>query len=93
MACAKCSFYAPKGSSLEQILEGKANLLRMKQELALTEEEMAAVDDGLAALDSLQQKLADVATPAGPTPRQLQGENQPTTFIGVQAVQRKPPKK
>lgn len=72
MACAKCSFYVPKGSSLEQILEGKANLLRMKQELSLTEEEVAAVDDGLAALDALQQKLADVPTPAGSTPRQLQ---------------------
>ncbi len=49
MACAKCSFYVPKGSSLEQIIEGKANLLRMKQELSLTQEELAAVDDGLAA--------------------------------------------
>lgn len=92
MACAKCSFYVPKGSSLEQILEGKANLLRMKQELSLTEEEVAAVDDGLAALDALQQKLADVPTPAGSTPRQLQEEDQATTFISVQAVQRKLPK-
>jgi hypothetical protein len=93
MACAKCSFYVPKGSSLELILEGKANLLRMKQELALTEEEIAAVDDGLAALDTLQQELTDVPTPAGPTPRQLQGEKQPMTFISVQAVQRKPSRK
>jgi hypothetical protein len=89
MACAKCSFYVPKGSSLEQIIEGKANLLRMKQELSLREEEVAAVDDGLAALDTLQQKLADVPTPAGPTPRQLQATNQLTAFISVQTVQRK----
>jgi len=89
MACAKCSFYIPKGSSLEQILEGKANLLRMKQELSLTEEEVAAVNDGLAALDALQQKLVDVPTPAGPTPRQLQVSNQPTAFISVQTIQRK----
>jgi len=88
LACAKCSFYVPKGSSLEQVLEGKANLLRMKQELSLTEEEVAAVDDGLAALDTLQQKLVDVPTPAGSTPRQLQGSNQPIAFISVQAVQR-----
>jgi integrase len=93
MACAKCSFYVPKGSSLEQIIEGKANLLRMKQELTLTEEEIAAVDDGMAALDSLQQKLSNVATPAGPTPRQLREDNQPTAFIAVQAVQRRPSKK
>jgi hypothetical protein len=93
MACAKCSFYVPKGSSLEQVVEGKANLLRMKQELSLTEEEVAAVDDGLAALDALQQKLATVPTPAGPTPQQLQGGNQRMPFISVQAVQRKPQKK
>src|SRR6266567_6953580 len=89
IACAKCSFYVPKGSSLEQILEGKANLLRMKQELSLTEEEVAAVDDGLAALDALHQKLADVPTPAGSTPRQLQESSQHTVFISVQTVQRK----
>ena len=93
MACAKCSFYIPKGSSLEQVMEGKANLLRMKQELSLTEEEVAAVDDGLAALTTLQQKLADIPTPAGPTPRQLEESLKPTAFISVQRVQRKPSKK
>jgi len=92
MACARCSFYVPKGSSLEQIVEGKANLLRMKQELSLTEEEVAAVDDGLAALDTLQQRLADVPTPAGLTPRQLEENLQPPGFIAVQAVQRRPAK-
>jgi integrase len=92
MACAKCSFYVPKGSSLEQIIEGKANLLRMKQELSLTEEELAAVDDGLTALDTLQEKLADVPTPAGPTPRQLETSDQQSVFIAVQTVQRKPSK-
>jgi integrase len=90
MACAKCSFYVPKGSSLEQVIEGKANLLRLKQELSLTEEEVAAVDDGLAALATLQQKLVDVPTPAGPTPRQLEESLQQTGFISVQTVHRKP---
>jgi len=92
MACARCSFYVPKGSSLEQIVEGKANLLRMKQELSLTEEEVAAVDDGLSALDTLQQRLADVPTPAGLTPRQLEENLQPPGFIAVQTVQRRPAK-
>ena len=92
MACAKCSFYVPKGSSLEQIVEGKANLLRMKQELSLTEEEVAAVDDGLVALDTLQQRLVDVPTPAGPTPRQLEENLQPPGFIAVRTVQRNPSK-
>src|SRR5205823_6956228 len=71
MACAKCAFYRPKGSSQAQLLEAKANLLRLKQEIPLTEEEAAAVDDGLEALGRLCAQLADVPTPAGPTPRDL----------------------
>jgi len=71
MACAKCAFYRPKGSSQAQILEAKANLLRMKQDIPLSDEEQAAVDDGLVALEHLCVKLADVPTPAGPTPRNL----------------------
>lgn len=71
MACAKCAFYVPKGSSCAQVLEGKANLLRMLQEIPLTEDERAAVEDGVQAFDRLEAKLADVPTPAGPTPRQL----------------------
>jgi integrase len=71
MACAKCAFYRPKGSSQAQLLEAKANLLRLKQEIPLTDDERAAVDDGLEALDKLCGQLADVPTPAGPTPREL----------------------
>lgn len=71
MACAKCSFYRPKASTTGQVIEGKAGLLRLKQEVPLTEGEMAAVDDGVAALDTLLTQLADVPTPAGPTPREL----------------------
>jgi Phage integrase family len=71
MACAKCAFYRPKGSSQAQILEAKANLIRMKQEIPLSQEEQAAIDDGLTALEKLWEKLADVPTPAGPTPREL----------------------
>ncbi len=71
MACAKCVFYRPKGSSQAQILEAKANLLRMKQEIPLSEEEREAVEDGLEALEKLAEKLIDVPTPAGPTPREI----------------------
>ena len=39
--------------------------------IPLTDDERAAVDDGHAALDSLLDRLADVPTPAGPTPRQI----------------------
>jgi hypothetical protein len=73
MACAKCSFYRPKGSSQAMLLEGKSNLLHMLQQIPLTEDERAAVEDGVSAFDDLLAKLADVPTPAGPTPRQLGG--------------------
>jgi integrase len=90
LACAKCSFYVPKGSSLEQIIEGKTNLLRMKQELTLTDEEVTAVDDGLKALEALQKKLVDVPTPSGPTPSQIQEEHSGSVaFISVQTVQKR----
>jgi len=71
MACARCDFYTPKASSRGQLLEAKENLQRMAAEIPLTEEERAAVDDGQTALDRLLTGLADVPTPAGPTPRQL----------------------
>jgi hypothetical protein len=71
MTCAKCGFYVAKGSTRAQLLEGKANLQRMRQEIPLSDSEIAAVEDGLAALGKLLDKLADVATPAGPTPREL----------------------
>jgi len=43
----------------------------MRQEIPLTDAEAAAVDDGASALDSLLKRLANVPTPAGPTPLQL----------------------
>jgi hypothetical protein len=71
MACAKCSFYMPKGSTASVLLEGKNNLLHMRQEIPLTDAETAALDDGASALDSLLKRLANVPAPAGPTPLQL----------------------
>ena len=71
MACPRCDFYVPKGSSKAQLLEAKANLQRMLVEVPLSEEERAAVEDGQAAVDKLLERLADVPTPAGPTPRSL----------------------
>jgi integrase len=71
MACAKCDFYTPKNSSKAQLLEAKDNLQRLSISIPLTDDERAAVDDGQAALDKLLGRLADIPTPAGPTPRQL----------------------
>ena len=71
MACAKCSFYRPKGSTQAQLLEGKANLLQLQQEIPLLEAERAAVEDGLEALERLLTTLAEVPTPdGGPPPAQ-----------------------
>lgn len=53
------------------LLEGKNNLLRMRQEIPLSDAELAALDDGVSALESLLRRLVDVPTPAGPTPLQL----------------------
>jgi integrase len=90
MACARCSFYRPKGSTQAQLLEGKANLVHMLQEIPLSEEERAAVEDGIEAMEKLCQQLADVPTPAGPTPNQLSTAQQKTpTVIPVEKVHRR----
>jgi hypothetical protein len=46
----------------------------MLVDIPLTDDERAAVEDGQAAVDQLLGRLADVATPAGPSPRQLHVE-------------------
>lgn len=90
MACAKCAFYVPKESSQAQILEGKAHLQRMLQEIPLTDDERAAVEEGIDALEKLSIQLADVPTPAGPTPRQLDGGCDRRGFIPSSSIQRAP---
>lgn len=62
MACAKCSFYMPKELSRAQLLETKANLQRIKQEVPLQEEEQAALEDGLLAVEKLYERSIDVPT-------------------------------
>lgn len=71
MACARCDFYTPKGSTKAQLLEAKDNLQKMLATIPLTDDERAAVDDGHSAVDALLTRLADVPTPAGPTPHQI----------------------
>jgi hypothetical protein len=74
MACAKCDFYMPKESAAALLLEGKTHLLRLLQEIQLGGAEQAAVEDGVVAYESFSTKLADVPTPAGPTPQQIGAE-------------------
>lgn len=54
-----------------QLLEAKENLQHMLTSVPLTDDERAAVDDGQGALSQLLTRLADVPTPAGPTPNQI----------------------
>lgn len=71
MACAHCDFYVPKASTQGALLEAKTNLQRMLLNIPLTDDERAAVEDGQGALQRLLSRLADIPTPAGPTPHEL----------------------
>ena len=46
----------------------------MQQSLTLTEDELAALTEGADVLQALVDRLKDVPTPGGPTPRQLQDD-------------------
>lgn len=72
MACARCDFYAPKASGKAQLLEAKDNLQRMLIAIPLNDDERAAVEDGQRALDNLLDRLLDVPTPTGTTPREIE---------------------
>jgi integrase len=84
MACARCDFYTPKDSTKAQLLEAKDNLQRMRASIPLTDDERAALDDGHTAVTALLDRLADVPTPAGTTPREL---GTPTTATMLPIVQ------
>jgi hypothetical protein len=71
MACARCPFYRPKPATVDQLVEGRANLVHMLEYVTLTEDERALVDEGIGLHQALIDRLADVPTPAGPTPRDL----------------------
>jgi hypothetical protein len=61
-------------STLEANAEAVTHLrqmAQMQQVLTLTDDELAAVTDGAEMLQALVDKLKDVPTPGGPTPRQL----------------------
>ncbi len=71
MACARCGFCLPNASSESQLLEAKDGIQRILVEIPLTEDERAAVESDQHAVVRLIDLLADVATPAGPTPREI----------------------
>ena len=71
MACARCDFYLPKGSTTAQLLEARGNLRRMLLRIPLTDDERVAVEDGVTAVEQLLDRLSGVPTPPGPTPRRI----------------------
>ena len=85
MACARCDFYVPKDSTAAQLLEAKGNLQRMLCEIPLTDDERLAVQEGSTAVERLLERLSDVPTPAGPTPRQLGGARRELPVINLPA--------
>jgi len=72
MACARCGFYEPKASTKAQALEGKANLLRLRQEIPLNDAELRAVEEGIAAHVELVAKLDNVPAPDRRRPMQME---------------------
>jgi hypothetical protein len=93
MVCARCPFYRPKQSTLEQLTEGKANLVRMLEFVSLTEDEQLLVTGGIELHHELIERLAHVPTPAGPTPQEMEEGRQETKVIPIQGVQRSQRKK
>ena len=81
MACARCDFYLPKASTQAQLVEAKGHLQRMLIAIPLTEGERAAVEDGATAVQQLLDHLADLPTPAGPTPCQIRDTRPPLLTI------------
>ncbi len=89
MACARCPYYCPKDSLRDQLVEGQANLVRMLEFVQLTEDEKLLVNEGIELHQALIENLADVPTPAGPTPRELEAQRQgETRVIPIRNVRR-----
>lgn len=89
MACARCPYYCPKDSWREQLVEGQANLVRLLEFVQLTEDEKLLVNEGIELHQALIENLADVPTPAGPTPRELAAQRQEETrIIPIKSVRR-----
>ncbi len=83
LACARCPFYLPKQSSAGQLLAVKDGIQQVLEQLELTDDERAALEGDRDAVAALAKRLADVPTPAGPTPNELGAE---PAFISLAAL-------
>ena len=77
MASARCDFYIPKPSGRAQLLEAKSDIDHRLALIPLTDCERAAVEQDQQAVRKLLDALADVPTPAGPTPREIATRSSP----------------
>jgi hypothetical protein len=75
MACAKCSYYVPKESSLAHHLEAQNHNQRLLSEVPLRPIEIAAAKGDEAARQALIQRLENVPTPDGRTPKEISHEH------------------
>ena len=83
LACARCPFYLPKESHAGQLLTVKDGIQQMLEQLELTDDERQALEGDRDAVAALADRLADVPTPAGPTPNQLGTEH---AFVSLTAL-------
>jgi hypothetical protein len=83
LAGARCPFYLPKQSHAGQLLAVKDGIQQMLEQLELTDDERAALEGDHDAVAALAERLADVPTPAGPTPNELGAE---PAFISLTAL-------
>ncbi|MGP9017669.1 tyrosine-type recombinase/integrase [Streptomyces sp. BR1] len=92
MACARCPFYVPKESTKGQLLAVKDGINKMLEQVDLTDDEREALVGDREAVAALAQRLADIPTPAGPTPKELGTESAfipLTQLTGTAAQERK----
>jgi Phage integrase family len=78
LACARCDYYEPKDSQAVLVLEAQGNLVRLRQDLLLTDDERKAIDGDVITFQKLRAKHWDTATPAGPSPHDLELASDPT---------------
>jgi hypothetical protein len=57
------------------MLEAKATIVRLLQDIKLTDDEKAAAEEDLKAVENFCERLADVPTPGGPTPARFRQDS------------------
>ena len=83
MACAGCDFNVPKDSAKGEALAAKAFLQRYLEEMPLTPDEQMIVKGDLEKLGVILEKLQDMPTLDGRTPRQIHQGNVQESYGGL----------